>query len=171
MLNKEVAKLMNEQINKEFYSAYLYLDMANYYASKNLNGFANWFTVQAQEERDHALLFQQFLLDSGEEVELTAIGAPDVPFPDFRAPLTAALDHEQFVTASIHNIYEVAAANKEYRAFHVLNWFIAEQVEEEKSADELIQKYDLYGGDCKGLYMLDAELGGRTYSAPSLVLD
>ncbi len=171
MLNKEVAKLMNEQINKELYSAYLYLDIANYYTGKNLNGFANWFTVQAQEERDHALLFMTFLLNNGEEVKLGAIAAPDVPFPDFRAPLTAALEHEKYITASIHNIFDVANTNKDYRAFDILNWFIKEQGEEEKNSDELIQKYDLFGADGKGLYMLDSELGTRIYSAPSLVLD
>lgn len=164
MLNKDVAKLINEQINKELYSAYLYLDMANYYTGRNLNGFANWFTVQAQEERDHALLFMNFLLNNGEEVKLEAIAAPDVAFPDFRAPLAAALEHERFITASINAIYEKAAENKEYRAFNILNWFITEQEEEEKNSDELIQRYDLFGSDGKGLYMLDSEYKARAYA-------
>lgn len=137
-MKKEVVKLINEQINKELYSAYLYLDIANYYTGKNLNGFANWFNIQAQEERDHALLFKDFLLNNGEEVKLEAIAAPDVPFPDLRAPLTAALEHEKFITASIYDIFDAATAGKEYRAFKILNWFISEQEEEEKNSDELI---------------------------------
>ena len=171
MLNKEVVKLMNEQINKELYSAYLYLDIANYYEENNLDGFANWFTIQAQEERDHAMLFRQFLLNNGEKVKLEAIAAPDVPFPDFRAPLPAAYEHEKFITASIEAIYDAAAENKDYRSFNILNWFITEQEEEEKNTDELIQKYDLFAGDGKGLYMLNSELGARVYSPPSLVLE
>lgn len=103
-----------------------------------MNGFANWFNIQAQEERDHALLFKDFLLNNGEEVKLEAIAAPDVPFPDLRAPLTAALEHEKFITASIYDIFDAATAGKEYRAFKILNWFISEQEEEEKNSDELI---------------------------------
>ncbi|GAB1477280.1 ferritin [Bacillota bacterium] len=171
MMNKEVVKLINEQINKELYSAYLYLDIANFYTGKNLNGFANWFNIQAQEERDHALLFKDFLLNNGEEVKLEAIGAPDVPFPDLKAPLTAALEHEKFITASIYGIYDAATAGKEYKAFKILNWFVSEQEEEEKNSDELIQKYDLFASDGKGLYMLDQEFAARIYTAPSLVLD
>ncbi len=171
MLNKDIVKLMNEQINKELFSAYLYLDMANFYTGKNLNGFANWFNIQAQEERDHALLFMEFLLNNGEEVKLEAIDAPDVTFKDLKDPLTAALEHEKFITASIYDIFEAAQAKKEYRAFKMLNWFISEQEEEERNSDELIQKYELFGKDGRGLYALDKEFGARVYAAPSLVLD
>lgn len=171
MLNEKVAKLINEQINKELYSAYLYLDMANFYTNKNLDGFANWFKIQAQEERDHALLFMDYLLGNGVEVKLEAIGAPDVPFADLKAPLLAALEHERYITASINGIFEAASEAKEYKTFKILNWFIAEQEEEERNSDELIQKYELFAADGKGLYLLDAEFKGRIYSAPSLVLD
>lgn len=171
MLNKEVAKLMNEQINKELHSAYIYLDMANYYTGKNLVGFANWFNIQAQEERDHAFLFMNYLLNNGEEVKLEAIAAPGLNYEDLKAPLVAALEHEKFITASIYKIFEAAQANKEYKTFKILNWFISEQEEEERNSDELIQKYDLFGKDGKGLYMLDKEFASRTYSPPSLVLD
>ncbi|MDF2474455.1 MAG: ferritin [Anaerocolumna sp.] len=170
MLNKEVAKLLNEQINKELYSAYLYLDMANYYADQSLNGFENWFFVQMQEERDHALLFRQYLLNNGESVKLTQIAEPDKTYNNFREPLAYALEHEQFVTASINNIYDVAYKNKDFRTMQFLDWFIKEQGEEEKNSDENIKKYDLFAGDPKGLYMLDNELKARVYAAPSLVL-
>ncbi|MBP1756799.1 MAG: ferritin [Firmicutes bacterium] len=170
MLNQEVVKLLNEQINKEFYSAYLYMDMANYYADNSLNGFEHWFFVQMQEERDHALLFRQYLLNNGEVVKLDAIAAPDKAYANFREPLVLAYEHEQFVTASIHNIYDVAYSKKDFRTMQFLDWFIKEQGEEEKNSDENIKKFDLFASDPKGLYMLDNELKARMYAAPSLVL-
>lgn len=170
MLNKDVVSLLNEQINKEFYSAYLYLDMSNYYDLKNLQGFSNWFKVQAQEERDHALLFMTYLQNNNEEIKLTAIAGPDKVYSDFRAPLTAALEHEKFVTASIYNIYEEASKQRDFRTQQFLNWFITEQGEEEKNTEDLVDRYDLFGSDAKSLYLLDAELAARVYAAPSLVL-
>lgn len=170
MLQNEVVKLLNEQINKEFYSAYLYLDMSNYYYSKNLNGFGNWFKVQAQEERDHAMLFLTYLQNNGENVILDAIAAPDKKYPDFNSPLKESLEHERFVTASIYTIYEKASDNKDFRTMEFLSWFIKEQGEEEKNSEDLIQKYELFGTDAKGLYLLDTELAARVYAPPSLVI-
>ncbi|MDF2594733.1 MAG: ferritin [Clostridia bacterium] len=170
MLNKEIVKLVNEQINKEFLSAYFYLDIANFYISKNLNGFGNWFNVQAQEERDHAMLFVKYLQNNGEEVELDDIKALKIKFEDFNAPLVATLDHEITVTNSINNIYAEALAQKDFRTTQFLDWFIKEQGEEEQSADDLIKKYELFGKDGKGLYLLDSELAARIYTAPSLVI-
>lgn len=171
MLNEKVAKLLNEQINKEFYSAYLYLDMANYYTDQGLEGFATWFKVQAQEERDHAMLFLQYLQNNQEKVILGPISGPDLAYDNFGSPLNEALKHEQYVTASINNIYDAAYQIRDYRTLQFLDWFIKEQGEEEKNADDLITKYKLFGGDAKGLYMLNNELGTRVYSPPSLVLD
>ena len=171
MLNTEITKLLNEQINKELYSAYLYMDMANYYADQGLNGFENWFFVQTQEERDHAMLFRQYLLNNGASVILTAIAAPNEKYNDYKAPLVKALEHEQFVTDSINKIYEAAYKISDFRTMQFLDWFIKEQGEEEKNADDNIKKYDLFAGDPKGLYMLDNEMKARVYSAPSLVMD
>lgn len=170
MLQKKVIKLINEQINKEFFSAYLYLEMSNYYYGKNLNGFGNWFKVQAQEERDHAMLFLTYLQNNGEKVVLDAIAAPAKNYSDFRAPLADALDHERFVTASIYTIYEEASIEKDFRTIEFLSWFVKEQGEEEKNTEDLIQRYDLFGSDAKGLYLLDGELATRLYSPPSLIL-
>jgi ferritin len=170
MLNKDVVKLLNEQVNKEFYSAYLYLDMSNYYDLKNLKGFSNWFKVQSQEERDHALLFMTYLQNNNEEIKLTAIAGPDKVYSDFKAPLTAALEHERLVTASIYNIYEEATKQKDFRTQQFLNWFITEQGEEEKNTEDLVDRYELFGYDAKSLYLLDAELAARVYAAPSLLL-
>jgi ferritin len=171
MLNKEVVKLLNEQINKEFYSAYLYMEMSNYYSDQSLSGFENWFFVQMQEERDHALLFRQYLLNNGEQVKLSEIACPTKEYDNFRQPLVDALEHEEFVTASINTIYEAAYSHKDFRTMQFLDWFIKEQGEEEKNADDNIKKYDLFAGDPKGLYMLDNELKARAYTAPSLVLE
>lgn len=168
MLQASVRQLINEQINKELYSAYLYLDMSNYYYSKNLNGFGNWFKVQAQEERDHAMMFLDYLLESGEEVKLHTIAAPNVPFADFKAPLLASAEHEKFVTASINSIYEEALKEKDYRTMNFLGWFINEQGEEEKNSEELVQRYSLFCADPKGLYMMDAELASRIYAPPTV---
>jgi Ferritin-like protein len=170
MLNQEVAILINEQINKEFYSSYLYLDMAGYYAVENLKGFENWFFVQAQEERDHALLFRTYLLNNDQSVTLPAIAAPATNFKEFSEPLALTLAHEQTVTASINNIYAVALKTQDFRTMQFLDWFIKEQGEEEKNSTELIKKYDLFGKDSKGLYMLDQELGARIYAPPTLVI-
>lgn len=170
MLNKEIVRLLNEQITKEFYSAYLYLDMANYYSDQNLDGFENWFNVQTQEERDHAMLFRQYLLNNGESVVLAPIEAPNVKYETFRDPLVISFEHEQSVTASINNIYAEAYKINDFRTMQFLDWFIKEQGEEEKNADDNIKKYDLFAGDPKGLYMLDNEMKARVYTAPSLVL-
>ena len=169
-MNAAVAQLINEQINKEFYSAYLYLDFANYYAAAGLDGFENWYRVQAQEERDHAMLFLQYLQNNGEKVTLEAIAKPDKEFSCHRCALEVGYEHEQYVTSLINTIYEAAYAVKDFRTMQFLDWFVKEQGEEEKTAEDMIKKMELYGDDAKGLYMLNSELAGRTYAAPSLVL-
>ena len=169
-MDRKVAQLLNEQINKEFYSAYLYLDFANYYAAEGLDGFENWYKVQAQEERDHAMLFYQYLQNNNEKVTFEAIAKPDKELCDHMAPLKAALEHEQYVTSLINTIYAAAYEIKDFRTMQLLDWFVKEQGEEEKTASDLITKMELFGTDAKGLYMLNSELGARVYTAPSLVL-
>ncbi len=171
MLNEKLVELIVNQINKEFYSAYLYLDFSNYYADAGLDGFANWYMIQAQEERDHAILFIQYLQNNGEHVELDAIAKPDVELSSHLDVLKEGLKHEQYVTSLIHNIYDVAFQNKDFRTMQFLDWFVMEQGEEEKNADDLIKKYELFGSDPKGLYALNEELKARVYNAPSLSLD
>ena len=170
MLDAKVTQLLNEQITKEFYSAYLYLDFSNYYNDKELNGFANWYRIQAQEERDHAMLFLQYLQNNGEKVELGAIDKPDVALTDDLTVLKSGLKHERYVTSLIHDIYEAAYNVRDFRTMQFLDWFVKEQGEEEKNADALIKKYELYGSDPRSLYMLDSEMAARVYAAPSLVL-
>jgi len=170
MLNEKVAQLLNEQVNKEFYSAYLYLSFANIFVDKGLNGFANWYQVQAQEERDHAMLMVKYLQNNDTTVVYEAIAKPEVASEDSLDVLKAGLAHEQYVTASIHDIYSAAVDVKDYRTIQFLDWFVKEQGEEETNATDLIKKMELFGNDSKGLYMLDQELAARVYVAPSLVL-
>jgi len=170
MLDPKVKELLNQQINKEFYSAYLYLDFSNYFYDLELNGFGNWYSIQAQEERDHAMLFLQYLQNNGEQIQLEAIAKPDVPMSSGKAVLEAGLNHERYVTSLIHTIYEAAYQAKDFRTMQFLDWFVKEQGEEEKNADSLLKRFDLYGNDPRSLYMLDNEMAARVYTAPSLVL-
>ncbi len=163
MLDKNVADLLNEQVNKEFYSAYLYMDFANYYADEGLDGFRNWYEVQAKEERDHAIMIRAYLIDNGVRVKFDKIAKPDVKLKEFIDPLEAGLEHERYVTSLITNIYNAASDAKDYKTMQFLDWFVKEQGEEEKNAEELIKKMKLFGGDAKGLYMLNQELAARTY--------
>ena len=169
-MDVKVAKLLNEQINKEFYSAYLYLDFANYYASVGLDGYENWYRIQAQEERDHAMLFYQYMQNNGQTVTFVAIERPEWTRADNMAPLKKALEHEKYVTSLIDEIYLEASAAKDFRTMQLLDWFVKEQGEEEKNAADMITKMELFGSDAKGLYMLNNEMKARVYTAPSLVL-
>ena len=170
MLDAKVTKLLNEQINKELYSAYLYLDFSIFYEQQGLDGFANWYMIQAQEERDHAMLFLKYLQNNGEKATLDAVLKPDKELNTLMDPLKFGLEHEQYVTSLINDIYAAAYDVKDFRSMQFLDWFVKEQLEEEKNADDMIKKMELFGGDSKGLYSLDAEYAARIYTAPSLVL-
>ena len=160
MMNAKVRDLLNQQINKEFYSAYLYLDFSNYFEDAGLDGFANWYKVQAQEERDHAMLFYQYLQNENQKVTLEAIAKPDKVFTCHMDVLKAGLEH----------IYAAAYEVKDFRTMQFLDWFVKEQGEEETNANDMITKMELFGSDPKSLYMLNQELAARVYTAPSLVL-
>ena len=170
MMDKNVRDLLNQQINKELYSAYLYLDFSNYFEDRGLDGFANWYYIQAQEERDHAMLFYRYLLNNNEKVSLEAIAKPDKVLDSDMAVLKAGLEHEEYVTSLINDIYGAAYSVKDFRTMQFLDWFVKEQGEEETNANDLITKMDLFGSDPKSLYMLNSELAAHVYTAPSLVL-
>ena len=170
MLNPKVHALLNQQINKEFFSAYLYLEFSNYFKEQGLDGFANWYMIQASEERDHAMLFYQYLQNNNAEVTLTAIDNPTREFSSHMEVLRAGLAHEEYVTSLIHDIYAEAYAVKDFRTMQFLDWFVKEQGEEETNANDMITKMELFGSDAKSLYMLNQELMARVYSAPSLTL-
>lgn len=166
-MDPKVYELINDQINKELYSAYLYLSFADYYEDAGLDGYANFYMIQAQEERDHALIFRKYLLENDEVPQLKAIDQPDKTFTDFIGPLKAALEHEQYVTSLINDIYAAADAVKDYRAMQFLKWFIDEQMEEEDTARDMITKMELFGGDSRSLFELNQEYANRTYHVPS----
>ncbi len=170
MLKEKVAQLLNEQINKEFYSAYLYLYFSNYYTEKGLNGFANWYKIQAQEERDHAMLIMQYMQNNDATVTLEAIEKPEMDLNENIDALKAGLEHEHYVTSLINNIYDAAYTEKDFRTMQFLDWFVKEQGEEETNASDLVRKMELFGTDPKSLYLLDQEMASRVYTAPSLVL-
>ena len=169
-MTENVRNLLNDQINKEFYSAYLYLDFSNYFKRRGLDVFANWYLIQAQEERDHAMLFYQYLQNENQIVTLDAIAKPDKEPTDDMSVLLAGLEHEKYVTSLINAIYSEAYDAKDFRTMQFLDWFVKEQGEEETNANDLITKMELFGSDPKSLYMLNSELGARVYTAPSLVL-
>ena len=170
MLNKKVKELLNNQVNAEFYSAYLYLDFSNFYKDAGLDGYANWYMIQAQEERDHAMLFIQYLQQQGEAITLEAIDKPDKKLKNFIDPLKEGAAHERVVTGLINDIYAEAFKAKDFRTMQFLDWFVKEQAEEEDNADDNVTKFELFGADSKSLYELDAEMKSRVYSAPSLVV-
>ena len=170
-MNNRIAELLNDQINKELYSAYLYVDIANHYDELDLDGYANYYMIQAQEERDHALLFMKYMQNNGLKVTLKAIDKPDKVLDGILSPLEIAAEHERYVTALINNIYHEAYEDKDYRTMKFLDWFVDEQMEEEDNADKMISRFKLFGSDPKGLYSLDQEYAARVYSAPSLMLD
>ncbi|MDD4134372.1 MAG: ferritin [Eubacteriales bacterium] len=161
MIKKEIAKMLNEQINKELHSGYLYMEFANYYEDTNLPGFAHWYVKQAGEEYEHAMKIRTFLQDAGEKVTFTQLADPAVNFSDPKAPLIEGLKHEQYITRSINDIYEKAVELKDHLTANFLQWFIKEQGEEETNAQLLIDKFELCRGGGSALYMLDKELGHR----------
>ncbi len=167
MLSKKVEDALNAQVNAELWSAYLYLSMAHNFEADGKPGIANWFKVQFQEEQAHAEIFMNYINARGGRVWLKAIDAVDTEWATPLDAFKATLTHEQKVTSLINDLYALAEAERDYATREMLNWFISEQVEEEESAQELIDKFTLIGNDGMGIYMLDQELATRTYNVPS----
>jgi ferritin len=161
MLSKKLQKAMNEQIKHEMYSAYLYLSMAAYFEAGNLPGMAHWMKLQFGEEQGHALKFFDFVNERGGRVELQAIEQPPVEHKGVMPIFAAVLEHERKVTGLIHKLYEVALAEKDYAAQVMLQWFISEQVEEEKHATQIVETLKMVGEKGQALVMLDHQLGRR----------
>lgn len=170
MLNKTIVQLIDDQINYEFFSAHIYLGIHAFYAARNLDGFANWFLIQAQEERDHAMLLVRYLLNNSEEPVFQDVKKPEGHFDKPDDPLRLTIAHERAVTSRIYNIFGAALDIKDFRTTQFLDWFIKEQGEEEKNAEDLLRKFELFAGDSKGLYLLDQELAARVYAPPTLTL-
>lgn len=161
MIPKAMQDAMNEQVNKELFSSYLYLSMAAYFEAKNLPGFANWMRIQSDEEREHAMKFYDFILERGGEVTLKAIDAPKASWKSALEAAQEVADHEAKVTASIYALYELAVKEKDYPAQVMLQWFISEQVEEEKNASEVLANLKLIEERGTAVLMLDHRLSKR----------
>lgn len=166
-MDSKVYELINDQINKELYSAYLYLAFADYYADAGLDGYENWYLIQAAEERDHAMILRKYLIDNDCKVELKTIDQPKTSFSSYLEPLEAGLEHERYVTSLINGIYAAAKDVNDFRTMKFLDWFIDEQLEEEVNATDMVTKMKLFGSDSKALYELDKEYQSRKYSTPS----
>ncbi len=161
MISSEIQKAINKQIGHEFFAAYLYLGMMAYFESRSLSGFGHWMRLQAQEEAAHAMRLVDFMLDRGGEVELGPIERPVV---DFETPLDvmkAALAHEQKVTGLINDIYALAMKHNDYPAQVLMQWFVSEQVEEERNAGEIVDQLMLAGGSASALLVIDGRLADR----------
>jgi ferritin len=161
MLSKIMQDAINQQIKHEFYSSYLYLAMSAYFETNSLPGFARWMRVQSEEEQRHALRLFDFINDRGGSVELQALAQPP---GEFQAPLDVfqqALEHERKVSGLIHQLYELALKEKDFPAQVHLQWFIDEQVEEEKNASQIVEQLKLAGNDSAALLMLDNSMGAR----------
>ena len=161
MISKKTAKAINAQINREFYSAFLYLAMANDAMAKGFKGAANWFSIQFKEEQEHALKFGHYLQEQGSKVELAAIAAPKTEWKDLLDMFKDALAHEKKVTAWIGEIADLAVAEKDYATQNMLQWFVNEQVEEEANANDIIWMLEMSEGSKGALFMADKQLSKR----------
>ena len=167
MISQQIQDAFNEQLNAELYSAYLYLSMSAYFESINLKGFSNWMRCQAQEEMVHAMKFYGFVNDRSGRVVLSAIEGPPVKWESPLSAFEDAYKHEQKVTGLINGLVDLALKEKDHAAGTFLQWFVTEQVEEEASADGVVQKLKLAGGQGAALFMIDAELATRVFTMPT----
>ena len=167
MISEKMQQAINEQINAELHSAYLYLSMAAYFQNENLPGFAGWMTAQAQEEMVHAMKFFRFLCERGGRVLLEAIAAPQRQWDSPAAAFEAALAHERYITGRINDLLALARSENDPASEIFLQWYVTEQVEEEASAESVVSRLKLTAGAPGGLFMLDRELGQRTFTPPA----
>jgi len=167
MLKEAVETALNKQINAELYSAYLYKSMAAYFESVNLKGMANWMNVQTLEEMSHADKIYNYVNERGGRVQLLAIEAPPTEWNSALQIFESAYEHETKVTAMINDLVDLAISEKDHATNNFLQWFVAEQVEEEASADDIVQQLKLAGDRGGGLFMLDRELGSRIFTPPT----
>ncbi len=166
MISKKIEKALNEQVNAELFSAYLYLSMEAYFKSLNLNGFANWMRVQTQEEISHAMKIYGFIDERGGRITLKTIDGPQTKWDSPLAVFKAVYEHEQKVTGLINNLVDLAIKEKDHATNTFLQWFVNEQVEEEASADQAVQQLKMMEKAPGGMFMLDRELGQRIFTPP-----
>lgn len=161
MISKKIEDAFNKQINEELFSAYLYLSMSAQFEALNLGGFAHWMRVQSQEETCHAMKFYKYLYERGGQVKLTAIAGPETEWKDALEMIEAAYKHERKITSLIHGLADLAEKEKDRASELFLQWFINEQVEEEKHADQIVQTLKQIAKAPGAMFMLDKQLGSR----------
>lgn len=167
MSNKVLEKALNEQLNAELYSAYLYLSMSAYFSDIGLDGFANWMRVQAKEEQFHAMKFYDYINERGGRVILAAIDAPQTEWESPLACIEAVLEHEQKVTSLVNGLVDLAIQEKDHATNIFLQWFVTEQVEEEDNVNAVLNKLRLLNGEGNGMFILDKELSTRIFTEPA----
>lgn len=167
MLKEKIQEALNKQLNAELFSSYLYLSMSAYFESINLKGFAHWMRVQTQEELVHVMKYFDFLIERGGKAILSSIESPPTEWASPLAVFEHAYQHEQKVTGLINDLVNLAISEKDHATNNFLQWFISEQIEEEASADEVVQKIKLMGDASAGLFMLDRELAQRIFTPPT----
>lgn len=167
MISKKMTDSINDQINAELFSAYLYMAMSSYCQVSGLKGSAHWFFVQMQEEMTHAFRFYKYLTDQGQHGIMQAIDKPQAKFKSLKDMFEKTLAHEKTVTARINKLADLARKESDHATEVMLAWFIAEQVEEESTAAEVLQTVTLAGNDMSGLFMIDRELGARVFTPPT----
>jgi len=167
MISSTMEKALNEQVNAELFSAYLYLAMVAYFKDKNLDGFATWMTAQNQEETFHAMKFFNYVSERGGRVVLSAIEKPQFEWDSPLAAMEAALAHEKYITGRIYDLVNLAQDEKDHATASFLRWFVDEQVEEEDNVNAVVQKLRLIGKDAGGLFMIDRDLGSRVFTPPA----
>lgn len=163
MLKEKVLNAINDQINAEFHSAYLYLSMAAWFEDKGLSGFANWMKVQYQEETSHAVKFFNYVIERNGKVVLSPIAAVETEFKDIVEVFEKTLVHEEMVTDRINKIMDIAISESDHATRSFLNWFIDEQVEEEANVNEILDTLRLINGQGNGVFMLDREMKQRVF--------
>jgi ferritin len=167
MMNEKIEKMINDQMNFEIYSAYIYKAMGAYCDSIDLDGFANWFKVQVEEEMFHAQKMYDYLLERGGRPFFTQIDAPPKDWDSVKAAFENALEHEQIVTDRINKIMTAAIQENDHATSSFLNWFVDEQVEEEASVDAIIKKLDLVKESGHGIFLMDKDLAARVFTPPA----
>ena len=167
MISDRMQKAFNDQINAEFYSAYLYLSMSVYFEDAGMEGFASWMQVQYLEEQSHAMKMLDYVCERGGRVHLSAIDAPPTEWKSAEDVFVATFEHEKKVSGLINSLMSIAREENDYASESFLRWFVDEQVEEEASAEAVVNKMKMVGGAGHGLFMLDRELGQRTFTEPA----
>ncbi|BHH82882.1 ferritin [Desulforhopalus sp. 52FAK] len=167
MISNNMCKALNDQVNAELFSSYLYLSMSSWFSERSLSGFASWMRVQAQEELSHAMKIYDYILERGGKIELTSIDQPESEWKSAVVVVEEVAQHEAKVTALVNDLVDIALSEKDHAANIFLQWFVAEQVEEEASVGEVFERMKMIDGDSAGMFAMDMELSKRVFTAPA----